>query len=395
MLIGIDARYGLRKNRRGIGNYIYYLLREFQKLQPRGFRFILYADKAADPAVVKCFQKDPFRTRILPIANPVWWEQIALPLAARRDKVDLLHCTSNIAPAFFKTCRMVTTIHDVIEFHRQEFDDAKLPFRHRLVRAYRNSVLPKGARQSDLIITDAAFSRDDIAATLRVNPAKIRVIYMATSRDKEKAKQVTRGTLLTELGIKNSYIFALGAVDRRKNTARLIEAYRRLRAETHTEALLVVAGIEKPEIFAPLSGDGVFLFGFLPDETVAALYRHALFFVYPSLYEGFGLPVLEAMESDTPVLCSATTAVGEIAGDAALKFDPRDAVGLAAKMKLLLEDTALRAELAKKGCARAKEFSWERCARETLSVYCEALGKTQMKTPERFSSGASTPPGIT
>ncbi|WP_027718317.1 glycosyltransferase family 4 protein [Desulfovirgula thermocuniculi] len=372
-VIGIDARYGLRKNRRGIGNYIYHLLCEFCWMRPAGFKFILYADGTADPGVVEEFRQDSFTVQVLPAPNLVWWEQVALPLAARRDEVDLLHCTSNIAPVLLKSCRLVTTIHDVIEFRRREFGDTRLTFRHRLSRTYRMGVLPRVARLSDLIITDSEFSRRDIATVLNVQPEKIKTIYIATSRRKS-GRNPKWAERLKELGINGEYIFALGAVDRRKNTARLLEAYRRLRAETGTRIQLVVAGIEKPDIFAPLAGEGVWLFGFLPDEVIGALYEHALFFVYPSLYEGFGLPILEAMASGTPVLCSATTAVGEIAGDAALKCNPADVEDIAAKMKVLLEDAGLRKQLIEQGYRRAEKFSWERCARETLQVYREVLG---------------------
>jgi hypothetical protein len=136
MLIALDARYGLRKKRRGIGNYIYHLLGEFRRQRPPGVKFILYGDGTADPEVAAAFEEPPFRVRLLPAPNLAWWEQVALPLAARRDGVDLLHCTSNIAPVLFKPCRLVTTIHDVIEFRRQEFGDTRLSFRHHLSRRW-------------------------------------------------------------------------------------------------------------------------------------------------------------------------------------------------------------------------------------------------------------------
>jgi glycosyltransferase involved in cell wall biosynthesis len=373
LLIALDARYGLRKNRRGIGNYIYNLLCEFRRQKPPGMRFILYGDGTADPEVVTAFDEPPFRVQILPAPNLAWWEQVALPLAARRDKVDLLHCTSNIAPVLFKPCRLVTTIHDVIEFRRQSFGDTKLSFRHRLSRAYRMGVLPRVARMSELVITVSEYSRRDIAEVLGLPKEKIRVTYEAPTITGKGL--LSRAELFSRLGIpEKDYVFALGAVDKRKNTARLLKAYRELRTATDRDVDLVLAGIEKPELFTPLAGEGAYLFSFLPDEVIAALYKNALFFVYPSLYEGFGLPVLEAMNFGTPVLCSATTSVGEIAGEATLKCDPTAVGDLAAKMKLLLENPGLRTELAEQGCRRAREFSWERCAHQTLAVYYEVLG---------------------
>lgn len=371
--LGIDARYGLRRDRRGIGNYIYNLLCEFRRMRPPGFQFVLYADRTADPGVVEEFRQDSFTVRVLPGPNLVWWEQVALPLAASRDGVDLLHCTSNIAPVIFKPCRLVTTIHDVIEFRRHEFGDTKLTFRHRISRTYRMGVLPRVAKLSDRIITVSEYSRQDIATVLRVKKEKITVVYEAPilrpSNDPLKERD-----LLKNVGIEGQYIFALGAVDRRKNTARLMEAYKILRTQTGISVPLVIAGIERPEVFRLLVSGGIYLLNFQPDEVVAALYRQALFFVYPSLYEGFGLPILEAMASGTPVLCSATTAVGEIAGEAALKCDPADINDIAAKMRTLLEDAILRKQLVERGYRRVKEFSWRRCAQETLQVYREVLG---------------------
>ncbi|MCL6446981.1 MAG: glycosyltransferase family 4 protein [Armatimonadetes bacterium] len=372
-IIALDARYGLRRKRRGIGNYIYHLIDEFRRQRPPGVEFILYGDGTADPEVATAFEEPPFRVRLLPAPNLAWWEQVALPLAARRDGVDLLHCTSNIAPVLFKPCRLVTTIHDVIEFRRREFGDTRLSFRHRLSRVYRMGILPQVARMSDLVITVSEYSRQDIAEVLRIPPEKIRVTYEAPTVVEQ---HLSRAELFSRLGIsERDYIFALGAVDRRKNTARLLESFHRLRAETGSSVSLVVAGIEKTEIFAPLAGEGVYLFGFLPEEIITALYKRAIFFVFPSLYEGFGLPVLEAMACGTPVLCSGTTSVGEVAGEAAVKFDPTSDSDLVAKMKQLLNDPELRTRLAERGYLRAREFSWERCARDTLSVYGEVLGE--------------------
>lgn len=373
-IIAIDARYGLRKNRRGIGNYIYHLLGEFLRRNPPGVQFILYADGTADPEVAAAFKEPPFQTRLLSAPNLAWWEQVALPLAARRDGVDLLHCTSNIAPVWFKPCRLVTTIHDVIEFRRREFGDSRLSFRHRLSRMYRMGVLPQVAKVSDMIITVSEYSRQDIAKVLKIPAGKIRVTHEAPT---VVGQHLSRQELFSQLGIgERDYIFALGAVDKRKNTARLLKAFRRVRAETGMPVALVVAGIERVEIFSPLAGENIYLFGFLPDATIAALYKHAIFFVYPSLYEGFGLPVLEAMAKGTPVLCSETNSVGEVAGKAAVKFDPTSENEFVVKMKQLLNEPELRARLAESGYLRASEFSWESCARNTLLLYNEVLSTT-------------------
>lgn len=377
MIVGIDARYGLRRNRRGIGNYIYHLLCEFRKLSAKDIRFVLYVDKAADPDVVKLFKDSSFLIRVLPALNPIIWEQVTLYLAARQDKIDLLHCTSNVAPIFLKSCPIVTTLHDVIEFHRQEFDSVRPTLRKQGLIVYQNIVLPVTARRSSRIITVSEFSRGDISSTLRINKGKIKVVYEGPSliplTQKDESNVIYSADIVSNV-INRDFIFALGAVDSRKNTVRLIEAYRRLQEQSAYGIQMVIIGIERPEEFASLAGNGVSIYAFLPEEIVRALYRNCLFFVYPSLYEGFGLPVLDAMTFGAPVACSGTTAVGEIAGEAALKFNPQDVGDIAQKMQVLIENSDLRAELSKKGRIRAKEFSWGRCALETLSVYREVLG---------------------
>ncbi len=378
MRTGIDARYALRKSRRGIGNYIFHLLKEFSHLRPEGVTFYLYGDRAAEKEVVRYFQENSFAVRILGSPNLAWWEQVALPLAARRDRLDLLHCPANIAPVFFKPCPIVTTIHDVIEFRRRQFGDTKLFFRHRLSRLYRMGVLPRVARVSDAIITVSEFSRRDLAEVLKVPLERITVTYEAPTFDQPPGEREIFPEEIREIiDLKGQYIFALGAVDKRKNTAFLLEAYHGLPEEIKSRVPLVVAGVERPLAFAHLVGEGVYLYGFLPAETLAALYQNALFFIYPSLYEGFGLPVLEAMMYGTPVLCSGTTAVGEIADGAALLFNPTNKEDLQKKMIMLIEGPDLRRELTEKGKLHCRSFSWRRCAIETLSIYEQVVKKNE------------------
>lgn len=369
MLIGIDARYGFRKERRGIGCYIFNLLQAMEKVAA-GERFVLFVDNLADPDLVRKYSTPPFVVRALGIVNLFCWEQILLPAAARREGVDVLHCTSNIAP-LFKTCPTVITIHDVIEFRRASFGDGRLPLRHRISRLYRMRLMPGLARMSEMIITDSHFSKDDIAKVLHAPAEKIRVVYISlpgkyTENEDTSEKPAGR------------YIFALGAMDRRKNSGILLEAFRLLKEWGYEGVKLVVAGVENVEMFRrmyaldehPFKND-INCLGFVSDTELAGLYRGCACFVYPSLYEGFGLPPLEAMAAGAPVIASQTTSVGEIVGEAGLLFDPGSAVELASKIKDVLDDSALTYQLKQKGEERLRFFSWEKCARETLEVYLE------------------------
>jgi glycosyltransferase involved in cell wall biosynthesis len=377
MKIGIDARYGLRKVRRGIGNYIYQLLCEYRKLKVPHYQFFLYADQSADPEVIESMRSDLFTIEKIYAPNLALWEQVALPLAAKSDKVDVLHCTSNMAPVILKPCPIVTTIHDVIEFRRKEFGDTKLPIRHRISRLYRMGVLPRVAKISDMIITDTTYSKNDISEVLSIPKYKVAVIGLAINDNNFKISDSEQISILKRLQIKEKYIFALGAIDKRKNTAMLLQSYYEYRSKTNNNVELVIAGIERSDMFDGSISEGVRLFGYLPNNEILALYHNATLFIYPSLYEGFGLPVLEAMACGTPVLSSATTSVGEVAADAAITFDPKNTLELSDKIILLLENPALRQTLINKGYKRVLEFSWERCARETLDVYRSISGMKQ------------------
>jgi len=372
LLVGIDARYGLRREKRGIGCYIYNLLLALAGLD-NGVRYVLYVDRTAAPEEVERFSREPFRVRCLTGGNLFFWEQVLLPAAARRDRVDVLHCTSNVAP-LFKVCPTVLTVHDVIEFKRFDFGDADLSLRHRVSRLYRMGILPRIAGWADLIITDSYFSRSDVAEVLKVDPAMVRVTYMGLP-----AKEAV-GPVEGSVGA-GGYILALGALDGRKNIKVLLEAFTLVKNRFQGELKLVLAGVEDVGLFAGRVGleahpyrQDITCLGFVSDSELVGLYRSAFCFVYPSLYEGFGLPLLEAFAAGVPVVASETTAVGEIAGDAGLLFNPRRPDELAGKILFLLENPAAGRELVVKGCERLKVFSWEKCAAQTLAVYREVAG---------------------
>jgi glycosyltransferase involved in cell wall biosynthesis len=365
MLIGIDARYGFRKQRRGIGIYIYNLLEELVKTD--GHRYVLYVDGLADPAVIEMFSRPPFTVRQINGGNLLFWEQVLLPLAARRDRLDILHCTANMAP-LLKVCPTVMTILDVIEFRRAVFGDTKLSLRHRLSRLYRVGLLPALARRADLILTISEFSRQDIIEVLKLSPARVRSVYLGLPG------RPSPGDGVSETGEK--FILALGAMDNRKNLGVLFEAFHLYKKAVPNNVRLVVAGVERPELFIERHNLASHPFfreitcrGFVSDDELVALYRQCACFVYPSLYEGFGLPPLEAMAAGAPVIASKTTSVGEVVGGAGLLFDPRCPADLAEKIGSILADSGLADDLRKKGKERLKFFSWEKCAEETLAAY--------------------------
>jgi glycosyltransferase involved in cell wall biosynthesis len=249
------------------------------------------------------------------------------------------------------------TIHDLaFEDHRDDF----APRTGWKFRRY----TPRSARSAQRVICDSAFTRDDVCERYGVDPAKVRVIPLAPS--------LGTGTLLPPEG---PYVLAVGDLRRKKNLGRLVEAFAALHAGglPHT---LVLAGVDSGEggaLREAARGAPVELTGYVSEEELDALMRGADLLVHPSLYEGFGLVLLEAMVRGCPVAAARATSLPEAGGDAAAYFDPLDVDDIAAVVGRILADPAERARLAERGRAHAAGFSWERTARATAAVYEELM----------------------
>ena len=305
--------------------------------------------------------------------------RIPLTLSAelRRHPVDVLHVQYTAPP--FAHCPVVTTIHDLSFEHLPE------TFKRRS-RAQLRLTVRRAARKSALILTLSEFSRRDIIETYAVDPGRVVVTPAAAPVHFKPVDDETRLREMRErYGISANYFLSLGSIQPRKNLQRLIEAFLALRNARPSSRLpqLVIAGKRgwlDDEVFRVAQQDGlnecVKFIGYVSEEDLPALYSGAMCFVYPSYFEGFGLPVLEAMQCGVPVIVGNRTSLPEIAGDAALLFDPFDARALGDAMSMVLDCPDYRATLRAKGLARAAEFSWTDTARLTLKAYeCAAANQ--------------------
>jgi len=283
----------------------------------------------------------------------VLWEQLGLPARLRRLKPDVVHAPNCFLP-LRRPCPGVVTIHDLaFEAHPADFAPR--------TRAKFRFVTPRAARSAERVITVSAFTRDDVCARYGVDPGKVRVVPNAPS--------LARGDAEPPPG---PYLLGVGDLRAKKNWRRLVAAWLQLRAEG-LEHRLVIAGGDAGEGAALRAAAGrapLELPGYVDDRALDALMRGADVLVHPSLYEGFGLVVLEAMVRGTPVVAARGTALPEAGGDAAVYVDPLDPEAIAAGIRDAL---ARRDELAARGREHAAGFSWERSARATLAVYREAL----------------------
>lgn len=378
MRIGVDARYGFRQSRRGIGNYVAALIRHLPEVAGPDDRFVLYCDGPAELGALPLGDAR-LEIRQLPVSNPLTFEEWSLPRAACRDRLDLLHLTSNYGPSF-APCPTVYTIHDLIEWIRPTFSQARLSFRHGAGRAVRMRTLPRQAASARRVITISTTSRDDLVRILHLPPERIRIVPLAVGeelRPSDDPAAVRRALRAEGLPVPERYVLALGALDPRKNGPFLIRAFARAQPRLGDVGLWVV-GVERVgEYPVPLVPAPPWLTvqGFVPRARLIRLLQGATAFAFPSLYEGFGLPVLEAMACGIPVLASDRSSVPEIAGRAAVLFDPTDESGLAAHLAALLTDDRRLAELAAAGRQHAAAFHWRETARQTYAVYREALAQ--------------------
>jgi glycosyltransferase involved in cell wall biosynthesis len=299
------------------------------------------------------------------------WMQLLLPGILRELRPDLVHFTNYLAP-------LASRVPYVVSFHDMTL--SLFPEHHTLKkRLLTSSLIPLVARRARLILTPSESTRRDVVRLLRVDPPRVRVIPYAAAPSFRRAGEGPE-RLTARFGLKPPYFLYVGTLEPRKNLVRALRAFARAFPEAGGGQRFVLVGergwkyretlreASRPE----LAGRVLFL-GYVEEELLPLLYSHATALVYPSLYEGFGLPVVEAMACGTPVLTSRNSSLAEVAADAALLVDPGDEAALAHGLRALAQDEALHARLAESGRSRARDFSWERTGRETVAAYRAAL----------------------
>jgi glycosyltransferase involved in cell wall biosynthesis len=317
------------------------------------------------------------RLRDDPRSRRFWWDTVDVALAARKARPALLHLPQFSAP-LWTPCPLVVTVHDAIPLLLDEY---------RASRAMRTNVaiMRRTVRRARAIIAPSHAAATDIAAALSYPMERIHVVPMAASADLAPAtdRAALAGRLRDRFGITEDYVLNFGGFDRRKNVPLLVRAFARALPQFGRPVTLVIGGAPhsaNPAMFPPVApvaeslgiSDRVMLTGRVSDEERRWLYQGAAACVVPSLYEGFGLPALEAMSCGVPVIAANVTSLPEVVGDAGLLIEPTEDA-LAGALARLLNDADLQRRLIDAGLERAEYFSWERTARETIAVYREAI----------------------
>jgi glycosyltransferase involved in cell wall biosynthesis len=367
--IAIDAR---KLRDYGVGTYVRNLLRHLSRIDPTTEYVVLC--RGADCGVTQELGEN-FRAVAEPARPYSVREQLSVPLDLRRERIDLFHAPHYVLPPLVP-CKSVVTIHDCIHLRFPQY----LP--NRLASTYARTVMGVAARRARRVLTVSTASKQDILHYLRIPADNVEVIHNAL--DSRLAMPPTADEMARvreRFQLNAPFILYAGNIKPHKNVDRLIEAYSILRRRGMTEAKLLIIGEEISKypnlrrlVHRFQLHPHVRFFGFVPEETLAALYRLASVFVFPSLYEGFGFPPLEAMASGTPVITSNVSSLPEVVGDAALLIDPMDAGAIADAMADVLGDAALRADLVRRGHERVRMFSWERSVARVREVYVEVAG---------------------
>ena len=365
MRIGIDAR---KLRDFGIGTYIRNLLRHLARLDNQTEFVVICRPKDRETLAAT---GQNFRTVAESSGNYSMAEQVRIPWALRREGVTLFHAPHYVLPPLVR-CPSVVTIHDCIHLMFPQY----LPNRAALL--YAKSSISSAARRATRVMTVSESSKRDILRFVDTPPGKIDVIYNAYDerfaiepREEEMARVRERYQLHDE------FVLYAGNVKPHKNLERLIDAFHLVRQRLdHLKLVLIGDDISKytalrRAVHRHQLHNYVRFLGYLPEETLAVMYRLAGVFVFPSLYEGFGLPPLEAMASGTPVVTSNVSSLPEVAGNAAVLVDPYDPQAIADGIYGVLTDPLKRRDLVLRGIARAGQFSWEQSVRRIRAIYGE------------------------
>jgi glycosyltransferase involved in cell wall biosynthesis len=321
-----------------------------------------------------------FQVRTTPPHTPFVRIPLTLSAELRRNRVDVLHVQFTAPP--FSPCPVVVSIHDLSFEHLPE------TFKRRSRMQLRLTVR-RSARNAAQVIALSEHARADLIATYNLQPEKVNVVPLAAPDSFAPVRADNELQRVRQIyGIDRDYILSVGSIQPRKNLRRLIEAYSLLRQQQPKGKLpqLVLVGKnawlydETLQLLKDRDPGSIVLTGYVPEADLPALYSGALCFIYPSYFEGFGLPPLEAMKCGAPVIVGNKTSLPEVVGDAALMIDPFDVSAIAAAIQKVISDSDFRSELRVKGMQRAKQFDWKETARRTVAVYEKAFA-TQSNRP--------------
>jgi len=375
MKIGIEAQRIFRKKRHGMDMVAVELIRNLQQLDKVN-EYYIFVNQEEDSSCIS--ESSNFKIVRLPTSPYPIWEQWYLPRAAKKLGLDLLHCTSNTAP-FWGKIPLVLTLHDIIYLEKLNFRSGT--WYQRLGNLYRRWNVPQIVPKAVRVLTVSAYEQKRIQEHFdKEDPSKTVVVHNGVSLHFQPIAPALQEEKRKAYGLPEDFLLFLGNTDPKKNLKGVLEAIAILDKQKLLSLPLVMPDFGEEELMAMLDTlsatdlrSKIHLTGYIPNPDLPAIYAKATLFLYPSLRESFGLPILEAMACGCPVITSNTSSMPEIAGDAAMLIDPFDPKSMAEAIHHLLTDPAKREQLIAKGFNRPPMFSYLRGAEKALDIYEHVL----------------------
>lgn len=376
MRIGIEAQRLFRPNKHGMDRVALELIKNLQQIDRRNEYFIFVKPDEDRNAIENT---ENFKIVEVPGGPYPIWEQVQLPKFVKQYQCDVLHCTSNTAPLKVES-KVITTLHDIIfkeeSILKQLFSSAS--WYQKIGNLYRRFLVGDVIKKSDRLITVSNFEKENIKNTFRLNEQKITTVHNGVTRNfNDQFSTEQREEVRKEYDLPEEFLLHIGNKDPRKNTKRVLDAFYKLKLTQFANAKLVIIGINEDtldamleEVFVPqaLKKD-IILTGYVSNEDLPVIFHMASIFLFPSLREGFGIPIIEAMASGVPVITSNTSSMPEVSGGSACLINPRNTSELKEAIVKILSEDSYRNELIQKGLEQCRTFSWRQSAEDVLKIY--------------------------
>lgn len=385
MKIGIEGQRLYRKKKHGMDMVALELIKNLQHIDTVN-EYVIFVKPDEDNTCIPPAENFKIVELTSRFGYP-GWEQIALPRAAYEEGCDVLHCTSNTGPLFSKV-PLITTLHDIIYLESISILNKEGTWYQKLGNMYRRWFVPSVIKKSKKVITVSNYEKERINTYFGFTDNRLSAIYNGVGAH---FKQVTNVGVLTSIkhkyNLPDKFFFFLGNTDPKKNTKGVLKAYADFIATSTDAYQLVMLDYDEEElqklllsINRPELRKNIHLLGYVPNTELPAIISQCTIFLYPSLRESFGIPILEGMACGVPVITSNTSSMPEVAGDdAALIVDPFDSTQITAAIQTLVDDYALANILSERGILRAQQFSWVAMSQNVLDLYTEVY--QELKTP--------------
>lgn len=373
MRIGIEAQRIFRKKKHGMDMVALELINNLKLIDKENDYFIFVS-----PGEDRCLtSQNNFNIIELSGGSYPIWEQIALPIAAIKYKCDILHCTSNTAPLLGKT-PLIITLHDIIYLENLNLLSGGATAYQKFGNLYRKMIVPTAVKRCKKVVTVSEFERKRISDFMGLKETLVSIYNGVGKHFKVITDKDVLAKCKRKYNLPDKFLFFLGNTDPKKNTPNVLKAFAHFNNKSSEKYKLVMLDFQEGALLQILSNigcsnirDQIVLLGYVPNNELPQIINLSSLFLYPSLRESFGIPILEGMACGVPVITSNTSSMPEVASDAALLANPKDYMSIANAIEEVLTNEPLRESLIRKGLERAPKFSWHQMALKYLSLYNE------------------------